>query len=87
MLADFNACNNFDVMHQLSKITIPVQIIVGSKDQMTPIKYGQYLQNELPFAKLDVIDGGTHMVFAENPVVVNQSIESFLSLFPLHTMR
>lgn len=78
MLADFNACNKFDVMSHLSEIKIPVQIIVGSNDEMTPVKYGQYLNDNIPLSIFDIIEGGTHMVFAENPEAVNQLIERFL---------
>jgi pimeloyl-ACP methyl ester carboxylesterase len=45
---------------------------------MTPPKYSQYLAGHMPKAKVALIEGGTHMVFAEKPQEVNQAIESFL---------
>lgn len=78
MLKDFIACNNFDVMDGLEKIQMPVQLIVGEKDQMTPVKYSLYLKHKLQGAALDIVEGGTHMVFAEQPDAVNRIIEAFI---------
>ena len=79
MLTDFLACNDFDVMNELSNITIPVQLIVGSEDVMTPVKYSRFLNEQLPNASLSVVDGATHMVFAEQPDSVNQCIQRFIN--------
>jgi pimeloyl-ACP methyl ester carboxylesterase len=79
MLKDFSACNKFDVMERLSEINIPVQIIVGDKDQMTPLKYASFLKDSLPQAELAVIKDGTHMVFAEQADLVNRQIQYFLA--------
>jgi len=79
MLTDFLACNEFDVMDKLGSIALPVQLIVGSEDVMTPVKYSHYLNEQLPNANLSIIDGGTHMVFAEQPEKVNQCIQHFLN--------
>ena len=79
MLKDFIACDNFDVMKHLSEIKIPVQIIVGDKDQMTPLKYASFLKDSLPQSELSVIKDGTHMVFAEQADLVNRKIKNFLA--------
>jgi len=79
MLNDFRACDNFDVMSKLKDIKVPVQIIVGDKDQMTPVKYAAYLEDQLPNATLSIIENGTHMVFAELPDIVNKIIQDFLT--------
>jgi pimeloyl-ACP methyl ester carboxylesterase len=78
-LIDFLICNSFDVMGSLHKVSLPVQLIVGSEDVMTPVKYSHYLNEQLPNASLNIIDGATHMVFAEQPDIVNQCIESFIA--------
>ncbi|MGI2179759.1 alpha/beta fold hydrolase [Shewanella frigidimarina] len=79
MLNDFYACDKFDVIDYLTEITIPVHIIVGDKDEMTPLKYAVYLQDHLPKAEVTIIEGGTHMVFAEQPDLVNNIIKNFLA--------
>jgi pimeloyl-ACP methyl ester carboxylesterase len=78
MLNDFNLCNSFDVMNQLENIKLPVQIIVGEKDIMTPVKYASFLHDRIANSELAVIKAGTHMVFAEQAEVVNKQIQGFV---------
>ena len=77
-LNDFICCDKFDVMNRLNQIKIPTLVLCGSEDLMTPSKYGSYLAAQIGGAKLVVIDGGTHFLFAEKPEIVNQAIEQFL---------
>ncbi|MFQ3171814.1 MAG: pimeloyl-ACP methyl ester carboxylesterase, partial [Oleispira sp.] len=79
MFNDFNACDKFDVMNQLADINIPVQIMVGEKDVMTPVKYASFLQDRLSNSELEIISAGTHMVFAEQAALVNRKIEEFIT--------
>ncbi|MGX9462558.1 alpha/beta fold hydrolase [Shewanella sp. A14] len=79
MLNDFHACDKFDVIEQLTEIDVPVQIIVGDKDELTPVKYANFLYNNLFKAEIAIIEGGTHMVFAEQPALVNDIINDFLT--------
>jgi pimeloyl-ACP methyl ester carboxylesterase len=46
-LNDFKACDKFDVMEQLSKITAPLLAIVGDQDMLTPSKYTTFLVNSV----------------------------------------
>jgi pimeloyl-ACP methyl ester carboxylesterase len=78
MLDDFNLCNSFDVMDQLENIKLPVQIIVGEKDIMTPVKYASFLHDRIATSELAVVRAGTHMVFAEQAEVVNKHIQEFV---------
>jgi pimeloyl-ACP methyl ester carboxylesterase len=66
-------------MNQLADINIPVQIMVGEKDVMTPVKYASFLQDHLFNSELEIISAGTHMVFAEQAALVNQKIEEFIT--------
>lgn len=78
MLNDLRACNEFDIMEQLSEIRVPTLAICGGDDIMTPPKYSHHLAEELPEARAVVVRGGTHMVFAEKPKEVNGAIDEFL---------
>ena len=40
---DFEACDTFDIMNEIGRITLPTLIIVGRDDEMTPVKYAEYL--------------------------------------------
>jgi pimeloyl-ACP methyl ester carboxylesterase len=78
--ADYNACDKFDVMDQVRDIKLPTLIIVGSADQMTPPKYGQFLHEQIPNAQLVVITDGGHMVAVEKPTEVAQAVARFLEI-------
>ena len=78
MLNDFNLCDKFDVMEQLGNINVPVKIIVGEKDRMTPVKYASFLHERIEQSELIVIEDGTHMIFAEQAEVVNKHIQGFV---------
>ena len=79
MLNDFKVCDKFDVMDQLASLHLPVKIIVGEKDSMTPVKYASFLHERIDQSELTVIEGGTHMVFAEQAALVNEQIEAFIA--------
>ncbi len=78
---DFNACNNFDVRQRLNQIHIPTLVIVGDEDQLTPLKWSQFLANQIPNADLVVIESAGHMVMMEQPEQFNNAIKSFLQKF------
>jgi pimeloyl-ACP methyl ester carboxylesterase len=75
---DYLACNDFDVSDRVKEIRLPTLILVGSADQMTPPKYGQYLHEQISGAQLVVIQDGGHMMAIEKPVEVTQAVTRFL---------
>ncbi len=76
---DFELCNAFNVMGRLKGIQIPTLIIVGAQDVMTPLKYSQYLHNQIETSKLLVIENAGHSVMLEQSSKVNQEILSWAS--------
>ena len=78
-LTDLQSCDKFDVMDQVSKIQLPTQVICGSRDIMTPVKYSDYLTREIDGAQEEVIPGGNHFVQLEKYQQVNEKIERFLA--------
>jgi len=78
-LNDMLCCDKFDIMDRVHQIKVPTLLLFGSEATMTPLKYGSYLADKIQGAKLAIIDGGTHLVFAEKPDAVNQAIEQFLA--------
>ncbi len=79
MLNDLHCCDKFDIMAKVHTIKLPTLIIGGSEDEMTPVKYANYLADKIEGARKVIIEGGTHFVFAEKPNEVNQAISEFLS--------
>ncbi len=76
---DLSACDQFDIMDQVERITCPTLVVSGSEDKLTPAKYGQYLQNHIPDAKITVIPEAGHMMALEKNAEFMQAITSFFS--------
>ena len=75
---DFLACDRFDVMDRLGEITVPALVISGSQDRLTPPKYGRYLADHLPHARLVTIEGAGHMMAQEQPETVASAVAHFI---------
>lgn len=75
---DYLACDRFDVMDRLPQIAAPALVIGGTADQMTPPKYLHYLAEHLPDAELHLIDGAGHMIMAERPAEVADTLRGWL---------
>ena len=78
LYGDFLACDRFDVMKEVEKIILPTLILCGDDDQLTPIKYSQFLQNRIKGSKLEVLLNAGHMVMMESSQDFNEKIRSFI---------
>lgn len=76
--ADFAACDRFDVMGRLPSIELPTLVVVGTADQLTPVKYGRFLADHVRDARCVTVDGAGHMVMLERPQKVAEEIREFL---------
>ena len=76
---DFQACNRFDRLENVSTITCPTLILVGDRDVMTPPAFSEALQREIPNSKLILVPGAGHLVMLEKPREVNQAVEAFVT--------
>jgi pimeloyl-ACP methyl ester carboxylesterase len=77
-LADFHACNRFDVMNRLGEIRVPTLVVNGDDDRLTPLKYGEYLAVNIPGAVLKIIHGAGHLAMLEKAAEVNNTIAAFI---------
>jgi pimeloyl-ACP methyl ester carboxylesterase len=77
--ADLAACNAFDVMDRLREISVPVVIIVGEEDKLTPVKYSRFLQEGISGSDLRLISGAGHLVMLEKPAEFNTALADFVS--------
>jgi pimeloyl-ACP methyl ester carboxylesterase len=78
-LGDFKACDRFDVMDKLGLIEAPVLVLTASDDNVTPVKYGIFLEKNIKNATLVNIEDAGHLSPIEKPHKVNRSIHDFLS--------
>ena len=86
-LNDLMACDRFDMMDYVGEISLPTRIICGSDDVMTPVRYSEYLTNNIEGASQSVIPGGGHFVHMEKFQQVNEEIEDFLATFKQSSKR
>ena len=78
-LNDLQACDQFDVMEDVHNITLPTQVVCGSEDVMTPVKYSDYLANQIKNAREEIIPGAGHFVQLQKYQQVNVQIERFMA--------
>ncbi len=78
-LNDLKACDQFDVMNEIRDINLPTLVISGDQDTMTPVKYADYLSENIPGAKKVIVPGASHFVQLQKYKQVNASIEEFLA--------
>ena len=79
---DFSACNNFDMMTSIHKIQVPTLIVCGQDDQLTPLRYSQYLTDQIPKAQLTAIPDAGHMVMLEKTSPVVEAVNDFVTQVP-----
>ncbi|MAD51861.1 MAG: hypothetical protein CMF79_04715 [Candidatus Marinimicrobia bacterium] len=63
----------------VNDITLPVLIINGATDGLTPVAGTKRLAAEIPNAKLKIIEKASHLVMMEQPEIVNKIIANFIN--------
>ena len=76
---DFVACDRFDLMKEVNRIDLPSLIICGEEDEMTPVKYSEFLHHEIRSSKLEVVGRAGHMVMIESPEAFNRKVRDFIT--------
>ena len=65
---------------RLQEINIPVLIMVGKEDKITPIAAAQQLHEKILNSKLEIIQQAGHLSNLENPTAFNTHLVNFLEL-------
>ncbi len=79
---DMLACSKFDLTGDLGKIAVPVLVICGTEDKMTPPAFSEQIAARIPGAKLILIEGAGHMVMIEKPAAFNEALRNFAAALP-----
>ncbi|MEI7845347.1 MAG: alpha/beta hydrolase [Chloroflexota bacterium] len=79
---DFLACDVFDETAMQGKVKAPTLIICGSEDRMTPVHYSEIMHTRLKKSELHIINGAGHMVMLEQPQIVSNLLDTFLTSIP-----
>ena len=68
LFADLAACDAYkDGLAAAARISVPVTLVLGERDLMTPLKAGRALAAALANPRLTVLPGAGHMLMAERP--------------------
>jgi 3-oxoadipate enol-lactonase len=68
-----------ELRDELVKIRVPVLVITGSQDALTPLGDAEELAELIPHARLEVISGAAHGLMAEAPNGFNEAVLRFLA--------
>jgi len=79
LYGDFLACDRFDIMNEAGKINVPTLVICGDEDELTPVKYSQFLHNRIKGSRLEILAGAGHMVMMESARTFNEKIGEFMT--------
>lgn len=64
---------------ELCAVRVPVLVITGSQDSLTPVGDAEELAELIPHARLEVISGAAHGLMAEAPNAFNEAVLRFLA--------
>jgi len=78
---DLVTCNEFDILDDVHKITLPTLIVSADKDMLTPVKYGEYLHQKIYGSEFYEIKGSGHFIMQEKSQEFNIILENFLNNF------
>ena len=78
LLADLLAADQFDVMGEVGRLSLPTLVICGAEDRLAPVKFSQYLHDQIRGSELVLVREAAHMVMIEQPRATNAAIRTFL---------
>lgn len=76
--ADLLACDSFNVVDSISRLSVPTLILCGEKDRMTPVKFSQTLHEKIPGSRLELIPNAGHFLMQEKEDELIKLLGSFL---------
>ena len=79
---DLLACERFDCTERLAGIRLPVLILCGAEDHLTPPRSSQLMTRAIPGAILEVIPQSGHMLIVEQPTEVANHLTAFIKRIP-----
>ncbi len=75
---DLIACDNFDLLNQLPRISAPTLLVAGAQDKMTPVALSEQLHAGIPNSSLEVIPATGHLPHLEQPEHTAAVIDKWL---------
>lgn len=79
---DWISDDSFDFSTRLKNIDAPALAVCGEEDRLTPLKYHQFLQQNIPRCQLEVIKNAGHWTYVEQPEEFTRVVKEFLDSLP-----
>ncbi|MFO7634543.1 MAG: alpha/beta hydrolase [Caldilinea sp.] len=76
---DFAAVESFDVRDRLVMVNVPVLILCGQEDRMTPPALSRTLHECIPGSRLHIVENAGHNVLIEQPEIVAGHLDDFVT--------
>ncbi|HEY4122774.1 MAG TPA: alpha/beta hydrolase [Byssovorax sp.] len=74
---NLRAIGEHDAADVLPRIDVPVLVVTGDRDLMTPVALAQQMARKIPSSEILVVRGGTHYTAVEYPELVSLRMERF----------
>lgn len=75
---DYETCHRLDLGGVLADITVPVRVVAGTRDRITPPESNRKLADRLPNGSLAIVAEAAHVPMMERPDAVEEVIRTFL---------
>lgn len=79
LLRDYTACRDFDVHERLADVAVPVLVIAGADDALTPPTLAEELAGAVPRGLAVLVPDAGHWPMKEQPATVDLLIAGFLA--------
>ena len=80
-LKTIEASITFSAEGNLSDFSVPVQLIFGEHDKLTPPSIGETMRSQFPNALLNIISDSGHLTNIEQPRYFNKIIRNFITQY------
>lgn len=77
-LADWRATDRFDRLSDIAGLDLPVLVVAGELDRLTPAEYAEYIAEHAPSAEAVVLPGAGHWLPVEEAEQVADAVAAFV---------
>lgn len=77
-LADWQATDAFDRLAEAADLDLPVLVMAGEVDHLTPPRYAEYVVEQAPSAELVLLPGAGHWLPIEEATQVADAVAAFV---------
>jgi pimeloyl-ACP methyl ester carboxylesterase len=74
VVADWTATSRFDARERVGALALPVAVLVGEDDLLTPPSYGRDLETRIAGATLEIVRGAGHLLPVDAPERVARAV-------------